>query len=468
MSNLLLLCKRFARRLAPWAAALACGAAPALWAQSATQELRLTVGKSVVIDYPSDIGRISTSNPDVVDAVPITAREILLNAKAFGHSTVVVWSKAGERSFFAITVETNGEPLDRILKETFPDENLTVKVAKDTASINGQVTNALVAERAAALLAPFVKSVVNNVRVVSPGVEKQILLRVRFAELNRVRAETLGVNLFSTGATNTLGVTTTGQFRAPRATEVNGVIGGQVAGTQGNFNLTDTLNLFAWRPDLNLGATIQALRVQNVLQILAEPNLVTTNGKEASFLAGGEFPIPVLQGGSNAGAVTIQFREYGIRLTFTPNTTEHNTIKMHVRSELSTIDIANAVTFQGFTIPALSTRRAETDVELGPGQSFVIGGLLDDRVRNILFRIPGLSSIPVLGQLFRSYNKEKTKTELIVLVTPEIVNPLQPGDPRPSQDMPNPGIPAALEGVVAGQKDHEEAMKGSPDKSKRN
>lgn len=466
MSKLLLLCDQSARRLAPWAAALVFLVGSSLWAQSATQELRLTVGKSVVIDYPSDIGRISTSNPDVVDAVPITAREILLNAKAFGHSTVVVWSKGGERSFFAITVETNPEPLDRILKETFPNENLTVKVSKDTASINGQVNNPMVAERAAALLSPFVKSVVNNVRVVSPGVEKQILLRVRFAELNRTRAETLGVNLFSTGAANTPGSTSTGQFRAPRAGEVKGIIGGQNIGTESTFTLSDTLNLFAWRPDLNLGATIQALRTQNVLQILAEPNLVTTNGKEASFLAGGEFPIPVLQGGSNAGAVTIQFREYGIRLTFTPNATEHSTLKLRVRSELSTIDLANAVTFQGFTIPALSTRRTETDVELSQGQSFVIAGLLDDRVRNILFRIPGLSSIPVLGQIFRSHNKEKTKTELIVLVTPEIVNPLQAGDPRPSQDMPNAGLPAALEGVIAGQKEHEEAVKGSPDKSK--
>ena len=139
------------------------------------------------------------------------------------------------------------------------------------------------------------------------------------------------------------------------------------------------------------------MQIEGVLQILAEPNLVTTNGKEASFLVGGEFPVPVLQGGGNAGAVTIQFREFGIRLTFNPVVTENGTIKMYVKPEVSTIDLANAVTVSGFLIPALATRRMETNVELGPGQSFVIGGLIDDRVQDSMSKIPGLASIPLLG-----------------------------------------------------------------------
>jgi pilus assembly protein CpaC len=182
------------------------------------------------------------------------------------------------------------------------------------------------------------------------------------------------------------------------------------------------------------------------LQILAEPNLVTTNGKEASFLVGGEFPIPILQGGGNAGAVTIQFREFGIRLTFNPSVTENNTIKMYVRPEVSTLDNANGVNLSGFFIPALSTRRMETNIELGQGQSFIIGGLIDDRVSELLSKTPGLSNIPLLGMLFKSREQKRNRTELVVIVTPEITKPYEPGDKVPEPFMPKeflrPVIPA--------------------------
>jgi pilus assembly protein CpaC len=191
------------------------------------------------------------------------------------------------------------------------------------------------------------------------------------------------------------------------------------------------LNIFAFRPDLNLGVLIKDLQAQGVLQILAEPNLVTTNGKEASFLVGGEFPVPVVQGGQNAGAISIVFREFGIRLTFLPQVTAHNTIKMHVKPEVSTIDLSNGVVFSGFTIPALATRRIETDIELGEGQSFVIAGLMDDRVTENLSQVPGLSHIPILGALFKSRSETKSKTELVVMVTPESVYPLLPTEPKP-------------------------------------
>jgi pilus assembly protein CpaC len=217
---------------------------------------------------------------------------------------------------------------------------------------------------------------------------------------------------------------------------LNGTVGGSVGGTSTTFSISDALNIFAFRPDLNLGVLIRALNQQNLLQILAEPNLVTTNGKEASFLVGGEFPIPVLQGGGAAGAVTIQFREFGIRLTFNPVITEHGTIKMYVKPEVSTIDLANALQISGFLIPALATRRMETNIELGEGQSFVIGGLLDDRVTNSMSKIPGLANIPLLGTLFKSREERKNKTELIVMVTPEVTKPLMPGEAAPIPVMP--------------------------------
>ena len=419
------------------AAVLAMAAAPAVaLAQSSAEELKITVGKSVVVDYPTDVARISTSNPDVVDAVAVSTREVLLHAKSHGSSTVVIWARTGQRTFYNVSVEHNLEPIRRILKETYPDDQIQVGSARDSVTLNGRVSDKATSDRVAALVASLAKTVVNNLTLNPSPVDKQILLRVKFAEIDRNMSKAFGINLISTGAGNTPGGISTGQFAPPRVSAVSGSIPGGANRTVTEFSLSDVLNVFAFRPDLNLAATIKALQNENVLQILAEPNLVTTNGKEASFLVGGEFPIPVLQGGSNAGAVTIQFREFGIRLQFSPLLTPNKTIKMYVKPEVSSIDISNSITFGGFRIPALSTRRIESNIELAPGQSFVIGGLLDDRAEESMSRIPGLSNIPILGQFFKSKNESKAKTELIVLVTPEIVDPLNPGDPRPMPVMP--------------------------------
>ncbi|MEO8658560.1 MAG: pilus assembly protein N-terminal domain-containing protein [Bryobacteraceae bacterium] len=396
----------------------------------------MPVGKSLVIDYPDDIARVSTSNPEVIDAVAVTTRELLVHAKGHGSATLVVWSRAGHRGFYSITVEHDLGPIRKLLKETFPGEDIHIQSARDTVSLTGKVSSQPVADRAAALVAPLAKAVINNLQTTAPGVERQILLRVRFAEINRNASQSFGVNLLSTGGANTVGTVSTGQFSAPRATEIKGTIPGGLAGTSSTFTLSDMLNVFAFRPDLNLGALIKALQSQGVLQILAEPNLVTTNGKEASFLVGGEFPVPVLQGGGNAGSVTVQFREFGIRLTFTPTLTDNNTIRMHVRPEVSTIDMANAVTLSGFTIPALATRRIETNVELAEGQSFVIGGLIDDRVTETVSKIPGLANLPLFGALFKSRQQSKSRTELVVVVTPEITAPINAGVAKPSPVMP--------------------------------
>jgi len=427
---------------------VAIAAAGSAWAQGGPEDIRLTVGKSIVIDYPTDISRISTSNPDIVDASPVTAREILVHGKSFGTVTLVVWSKAGQRNFYNITVEQNLEPLRKLLKETFPKEDIHIQSSRDSLAMTGRVSSKDVADRAAALATPFAKTIVNNLQIAMP-VEKQILLRVKFAELDRSADQQFGINLVSTGAGNTVGRITTGQFPAPTPTQVTNPLPG-IPNTN-SFNITNALNIFAFRSDINLGAFIQALQNRNLLQILAEPNLVTTSGKEASFLVGGEFPIPVLQGGANSGAITIQFREFGVRLNFNPTVTENNTIRMYVKPEVSSLDFTNALSFNGFTIPALSSRKMETNVELGEGQSFVIGGLIDNRLTETVARIPGLSSIPILGNFFKSKETNRTNTELIVLVTPEITMPLQPGEtktvPMPRDFMttqPTPADPYAV------------------------
>jgi pilus assembly protein CpaC len=399
-------------------------------------DLNMTVGKSLVIDYPVEIGRISTSSPEVVDAVPATAKEFLLHGKGHGAATVVVWAKNGARTMYNVTVEHNTDPIKKLITETFPNEDIKIQSARDSITLIGRVSSKEVADRAVAIAAPMAKTVVSNLSVSAAPVEKQVVLKVKFAEVNRNRGAQFGVNLISTGAGNTPGRMTTGQFPAPQTTQVSGVIGGPLQGTTSEFTLSDALNIFAFRPDLNLGAVIRALQNEDVLQILAEPNLVTMNGKEASFLVGGEFPVPVLQGGGNAGAVTIQFREFGIRLTFNPQLTGNGTIRMYVKPEVSTIDLANAVQLSGFTIPALATRRMETNVELKLGQSFAVAGLIDDRVTDQMSRIPGLSSIPILGVLFKSRSDRKTKSELVVIVTPEVIEPLDPGQKLPMPEFP--------------------------------
>jgi pilus assembly protein CpaC len=420
-------------------------AANSAFAQAGPEDIRLTVGKSIVIDYPTDISRISTSNPDIVDASPVTAREILVHGKSFGTVTLVVWSKAGQRNFYNITVEQNLEPLRKLLKDTFPKEDIHVQSSRESLSLTGSVTSKDVAERATALAAPFGKTIVNNLQIISTGAEKQILLRVKFAELDRTASTQFGVNLISTGATNTVGGLTTGQFPAPSLPSVTGTAGSSTPQTN-SFTISQALNIFAFRNDLNLGLFIKALQSRNLLQILAEPNLITTNGKEATFLVGGEFPIPILQGGANSGAVTIQFREFGVRLSFNPTVTANNTISMHVRPEVSTLDYTNALSFNGFTIPALSTRKMETNIELGEGQSFVIAGLIDNRATETVSKIPGLSSIPILGNLFKTKETDRSNTELVVLVTPEITLPLQPGESKsvlmPREFMITPANPA--------------------------
>jgi pilus assembly protein CpaC len=411
---------------------LGAAAATSAFAQGGPEDIRLTVGKSIVIDYPTDIARISTSNPDIVDASPVTGREVLVHGKSFGTVTLVVWSKSGQRNFYNLTVEQNLEPLRRLLQETFPKEDIHVQSSRDSLSLTGRATTKDIADRATALATPFAKTIVNNLQIASSGVDKQILLRVKFAELDRSAATQFSVNLLSTGATNTIGRITTGQAPAPSPTSLQSG-GGTVNST---FTISDALNIFAFRPDLNFGALIRALQNENLLQILAEPNLVTTNGKEASFLVGGEFPIPVLQGGANSGAVTIQFREFGVRLTFNPVITANDTIRMYVKPEVSSLDYSNALSFNGFTIPALSSRKMETNIELGEGQSFVVAGLIDNRVTESLAKIPGLANLPILGNLFKSKNVTKNNTELVVLVTPEVTMPLQAGEAKPIPPMP--------------------------------
>jgi pilus assembly protein CpaC len=393
---------------------------------AAARDLFVTVGKSLVVDSPVNIQRVSVANGDLAEALAVNPREVLVNGKATGETSMIIWQQGGNRLFFDLTIRASNAKVAAVQQEIDREmQGQDVKVSYDNEMVflHGTVKDLTSSDRAAAIAASLGKTV-NLLHVMVPPTEAQILLKVRFYDVDRTVTQSLGINIISTGATNTIGRVTTGQFSPPSITTT--------PGQPATVTYSDLLNIFLFRPDLNLGATIEALENQNLLQSLAEPNVLAINGKTASFLAGGEFPYPTLQGGGGGlGQVTIQFKEFGIRLNFTPIITPRGTIRLHVMPEVSSLDFANGLNFEGFTIPALDTRRVETEVELEEGQSFAIGGLLNNTLTQTLSRVPGLANIPLLGKLFQSRNITKSNTELLVVVTPELVRPIPKGQPVP-------------------------------------
>lgn len=420
------------------------GAAGAAAAQeegrTSPRDLFVMAGKSIVVQTPSVIQRVVVSDPKIAEALPVTQQELVLHGRAEGETSLILWTAGGGRVLFDLKVQANKnkwqEMVDSVRQELateFPDSDLEVRLEGDDPDpekrrvfIRGTVPDMVGAQRAQAIAASIGKPV-NLLRVLSPEAEPQILLRVRFANVERAAVSELGANLFSTGALNTIGRTTTGQFATP-SVQIDGSVG-----------IADALNVFLYRPDLDLGATIRLLQERRLAEMLAEPNLLAINGKPASFLAGGEFPYPILQGGgAGLGQITIRFREFGIRLKFVPTLTSRGTIRLAVEPEVSSLDFANGLAVQGILIPALATRKVQTEIELEDGQSFVIAGLLDNRVTETLSKIPGLGDIPLLGKLFQSRLRNKNNSELLVVVTPELVRPIVKGGRIPELDMPEP------------------------------
>ena len=407
-------------------------------AQQPPSAIELRSGEGTVIDINGDVSRAYTSSPETADVAVVERNQLLVNGKAPGVSTLIIWTKNGSRTVIGVRVTDDLAPARALLAQTFPSERIEISGTKDSIVVSGRATSQETVDRVSALLKPFAKSVVSNAEIAPARGVRQIGLRIVFAELDRTRLDSFAVNLLSTGGSNTIGRTSTGQFSGANPSQLTGTIGAPAGGTQTTFNLSDALNIFAFRPDLNFGATVKDLENRGVLQILAQPDLVASDGKEARFVVGGEFPVPIVQAGATPGAISVQYREFGIRLAFLPHITPNGTIQMHLAPEVSTLDSADGVVISGFNIPALSTRKVETDIELKADQSFVIAGLLDDRVMRNLSRVPGLSNIPLLGQIFRSHDQTKTKTELVVIVTPEIRYPLPENTPAPLPVMPEP------------------------------
>lgn len=388
-------------------------------------KLMVTIGKSLIIDSPVDIKRISVANSDLADAVAVTPKEVLINGRAAGETSLIVWQQNGTRLLYDLTVRISPAKLEAVRQQIardFPNDDINVTFENDAAFVRGTVRDVTAAERVMAITATLGKSV-NLLRVDVPPVQQQVVLKVKFANVDRSAATQLGANFFTTAFNQQTAVGT----GSPLSTDGQG------------FSIGSAVNIFLQRPDINLTTAITALQSKRVLEMLAEPNLLAISGEQASFLAGGEFPFPVAQPTANGGsAITLMWREYGIRLNFQPNVTPRGTIRLKVAPEVSSLDYTNAVTVSGLTVPGLSSRRVQTDVELESGQSFVIAGLLDNQTSDNLSKVPGISSIPVLGKLFQTKTINKSNTELLVIITPEVVRPIPADQPVPSLKFPRP------------------------------
>jgi pilus assembly protein CpaC len=443
------ICASAQQAIAQGTAAQASGAAA-----ESPNDLFVNVGKSVIVDSSLPIERVSIGFGDVAEATAVGPQEVLVNGKAPGETSLIIWQQGGTKLFFDVRVQPSQfasdsrlDMLRRQLGKELPGQKVDPSIEGDAVFLRGTAKDMTSALRAMTIAGSFGKPV-DLLYVEAPKPETQILLKVKFASVDRSRSTQLGINLFSTGATNTIGSVTTQQFSPPivgsaTSTGGSGSTTGAAVGKLGQATLSNALNLFFFRPDLNLGATIEALEARNIVQVLAEPNLLAENGKEASFLAGGEFPYPVVQGSSAGGtnAITIQFRQFGVRLNFIPTLMPAGTIRLQVAPEVSSLDYANGITVSGFTVPGISVRNVTTEVELSEGQSFAIGGLLDNRETELFNKVPFIGDIPILGKLFQSRTLTKNNTELMVIVTPQIIRPIPAGQPVPALNYPVKFLP---------------------------
>ena len=380
-------------------------------------DIDLLVGRSTILNVGSPIARVSLTVPDIADAMVTSPGQLLIHGKAPGTISLFVWDRGGAIKTYEVNVRRDLKALVEQMTQLFPGEPVTVVGSGKDVVISGTVSSKYVVEKAADVAGGYVEkkeNVVNLLKVQEGVASNQVMLRVRFAEVSRSAVQELGATFFL-NKTNWAARTAPPGVPAPVFDSKEGLV------------FSDFLNLFLFNGEAGLGGAVRALQTKGLFQSLAEPNLVAIDGKEASFLAGGEFPIPVVQSGSGSNSVTVLFKEFGVRLSFTPTVLGNELVRLKVKPEVSSLDFANAVEVNGFRIPALTTRRTETEVELHDGQTFAIAGLLNNTLTNTMSKIPGIGDIPILGKLFQSAAHQKNLTELVVMITPVILKRGQMG-----------------------------------------
>ena len=412
---------------------------------AAPKMIALTVGRGQLLQFSQDLIRVVVAEPKVADAIVVSPREVMVAAKGVGKTTLAIWEASGLPVRFDIDVHADQDEANKHkadftseLKATLPDSNIRFDGNAETMVLTGDAPSVAASKKAEALAATRSRHVINLITVPPAPDPRQIMLQVRFASIDRTALSEVGFNFISRNS-KLLGAGATEQFATPRIAQL------QTTSTSTSVNFSDLLNLFLFRPDLNIGATIRALQQRNLAEILAEPNLIVVEGKEASFLAGGQFPFPTLTstttGGATAPVVTVQFKNFGIQLDFTPTVTASGAINLKVSPQVTALDFSNAVTVQGTLIPAISARKADTEVVLRDGETFAIAGLIDNRVIKEMDKIKWLGDIPIIGQLFRSTSTKRSNSELLVVVTPHFVKPLSADEKAKLPEMPEAFLP---------------------------
>lgn len=379
--------------------------------------VNVLVGQSRVISFDSAIERFSVSNPDIAEAVLVSSNQVVVNGKAFGQINFIAWERGtGRFVVFDVYVRTNLSLIDSQIRALFPKDDVRLSQANGSVVISGTVRDPRIAAQTEAVVQAAGFKTVNLLE--SPVKDlRQVQLLVRVAEVSRNRVRDLGTSYAYQGSPGAGGYVNSGGGPGSLTSSAGGILSGA---------LGSSLNLFVMGG--NTLAMIRALQQQGALRALAEPNLIAMDGHQASFLAGGEYPVPIVQSGGGNNAVTIVFKEYGVRLNFKPTIIDEDHIRLELEPEVSTLDFANGVKFDGFIIPGLRTRRAKTGVELRDGQSFALAGLLDNSETQSLSKVPGLGDIPILGNLFRSKQFQKNESELMFIVTAQMVKPVNRDD----------------------------------------
>jgi pilus assembly protein CpaC len=379
--------------------------------------INVLVGQSKLITFDHPIERFSVSNPEIAEAVLVTNNQVVVNGKSFGQINFIAWEKStGRFLVFDVYVRTNLSLIDSQIRALFPNADIRLSQANGSVVISGSVTDPAIATQVDAVVQAAGFKTVNLLQSPVKNV-MQVQLMVRVAEITKNRMRDLGTSYAYQSSAGVGGYANAGQGPSSLSAVTNGVLTGTLA---------SSLNLFLMGG--NTLAMLRALQQQGALRALAEPNLIAMDGQTASFLAGGEYPVPVVQSGGERSTVTIIFKEYGVRLNFKPTIIDEDHIRLELEPEVSTLDFANGVKLEGFLIPGLRTRRAKTGIELRDGQSFALAGLLDNNETQTLSKVPGLGDIPILGNLFRSKSFQKSESELMFIVTAQIVKPVNRDD----------------------------------------
>jgi pilus assembly protein CpaC len=400
--------------------------------QKESLPINVLVGQSRVINFDRKIGRFSVSNPEVAEAVLVAPDQVLVNGKAFGQVNFIAWEKdSGTFLVFDVFVRANLSLIDSQIRALFPKDDIRLSQANGSVVISGSVAQPQTSAQVEAVVKAAGFQTVNM--LASPVKNTaQVQLSVRVAEVSRTKLRELGSSWASSG---------------------NGT---SISATNSLASLFETANLFISNTGLGSAASIRALQTSGAIRSLAEPNVIAMSGQQASFLAGGEFPIPVIQSDGERVNVTVVFKEYGVRLNFKPTIIDEDHIQLELEPEVSTIDFQNGVKFQGYLIPALKTRRAKTGIELRDGQSFALAGLLDNSESSSLSKVPGLSSIPILGALFKSKSFEKKETELVFFCTATLIKPVNRDDLPATR-----GLDGLKKGSPLGLEPQGEGIKGA-------